>query len=398
MVNIAETLKIEIKKGYTAQVNLFHDMFNEELNSERMRDYMPIDSHRRVFEEISKGLIAKDNKRCYVLYGSYGTGKSHLCLMFANYLTMNSEDSVMADFFNNYKEKAIEDDKTGNNDEIERKIMELSNIRKNKKKYLIALCEDSPKDNFMEIVLKGINKAFVREKLDINEFDSIYLEAIRKIEYFEKIESEGGKRFFSELKQEISKKMPGKDVEGLKKKLKEYDSEALKIFKDIHKEITAADFIFDKDNLVDIIQNTVKSNVFKEKFDGLLILFDEFDNVIRSSKFDTDVFRKFGEYCAASIMDGTPVIFLSTIHKNFLSYKSQYNEEEFKVISARVKDISMTTNGFEDIISAIIVPDKDTKGWSEYIEGNNKTFKDLTNIVSGMQLFNWLKAKNWKKK
>src|SRR5690349_6313754 len=98
---IGEMIKIEA--GYTSYVDLGLELFDDAKNIGRMERYRPIKSHRQAFGELAKSLNMKD-KRCYLLTGSYGTGKSHLSLMFANYLQTPASAKPMPAFFANYRE------------------------------------------------------------------------------------------------------------------------------------------------------------------------------------------------------------------------------------------------------------------------------------------------------
>src|SRR5579872_4484666 len=95
---IREIVKVE--GGYTSYVDLRLEMFDDSRNMGRMERYRPITSHRHAFQALAKSLQIKDG-RCYLLTGSYGTGKSHLCLMFANYLQTPARVAPMPSFFQN---------------------------------------------------------------------------------------------------------------------------------------------------------------------------------------------------------------------------------------------------------------------------------------------------------
>lgn len=94
---------IQINSGYTSYVDLNEEFFyyNEEKNLGRMERYMPIRAHRLAFEKIANAINPKD-RRFYFLSGSYGTGKSHLCLMLGNYFARQSNSLEMETFFRNY--------------------------------------------------------------------------------------------------------------------------------------------------------------------------------------------------------------------------------------------------------------------------------------------------------
>ena len=95
---------ITIQSGMASYVHLRKELFDPDTCSRRMASYKPIKSHREVFERIAKALDPKD-RRCYLLTGSYGTGKSHLCLMLANYFMHQSDVPELKEFFASYSDE-----------------------------------------------------------------------------------------------------------------------------------------------------------------------------------------------------------------------------------------------------------------------------------------------------
>ena len=82
MAKIKEVL--DIQRSYSTQVELRSEYFDLERREERMTHYKPIKAHRAAFERIAEGLYRQNNKRSYILSGSFGTGKSHLLMMAAS--------------------------------------------------------------------------------------------------------------------------------------------------------------------------------------------------------------------------------------------------------------------------------------------------------------------------
>jgi len=68
-----------------------------------MAMYRPTTSHRRAFKRLCRGLFHPSDKKFYLLTGSYGIGKSHLCLMPANFLSRSSSDPEVSGFYDNYE-------------------------------------------------------------------------------------------------------------------------------------------------------------------------------------------------------------------------------------------------------------------------------------------------------
>ena len=115
-----------------------------------------------------RALYPLDN-RVYFLTGSYGTGKSHLCLMLANYLSLKPNDVEMVCFFDNWRQRDPEG------------AEKLHNLR-GEGRYLLALCEYGGGDDFDSMVLRSIQTAIDREELQEAWLDTHYQEAVRQIE------------------------------------------------------------------------------------------------------------------------------------------------------------------------------------------------------------------------
>lgn len=395
MGKISEIVKINSVLG--SEVNLIEELFDVEKNSKRMVNYMPTKGHRDAFEKIVKGLYEVQDKRAYILNGSYGTGKSNLLLMIANYLMNNSDSEAITNFFKNYALRE-EDEKIGDYDteeEIENKKIEiikniniLKGLRKTNKPHFVALCKYDISGDFTEILLRAINEAFIRENLPVDKFDSIYNEAIRRIELWE----EKGIDFYKKLERKLEEEKFWR-VDDLKNKLSYIDSEALEVFKKIHKEIILTDFTYLRDNLSDIIEEIVSSDYFKERYSGFTIFFDEFGSILQNHNFNELVFQRFSEFCQNSLNEkNVPVLFIATTHKSFNSYGEYYAKDEFKKVSDRFNDVSLSTEGFENIISTIVQPDKKSDFWIKNIK-KSKIILNLSRKTTALRLFENLKGK-----
>ena len=378
---------IKIQGGYSAQVKLKAEFENRFQNIERMSSYMPIKSHRRAFEAIAEGAYMKNSKRCFVLSGSYGTGKSHLCLMAANYFESPSTTPEMDKYFQNYS--LSEEEEPTKKSEI------LKNLRKNGR-YLVAICDYELNTYFESVVLRAIKDACEREGIQQEEIDSHYLQALTKIEEWE---SSDNQYFHDELQKQLELNYPNWTINRLRKALKEFDRDGIDIFKEIHKKITTADFEYDKDNVVEIIKQLSNSETIKDKFDGIVILYDEFDYQLKNKRFNLNTFQSFAEMCAGSILNGFPIIFVSTIHRSFISYKSVYNAEDFGTVNDRIKEIELQTEGIEDIIAAIVLPQTSSALWQKEIVPNSGIFNQLAAQSKANKIFSWLdKGPKLKKK
>ncbi|WP_313638279.1 hypothetical protein, partial [Paenibacillus sp.] len=193
---------IEIKSAYSTQVNLREEYDDYKVNLERMERYMPIRSHRAAFEKITRALLDRDSKRFFLLTGSYGTGKSHLSLMLANYLTHPSTAPEIETFFENFAQMSEQDGELVND-------IEKWKIKRKNGKFLVCICDYDSDNSFTEIILKSIITALEREGIDSSQLATPYREAVRKIEEWKRLSDMGLKNFYSDFERSLTSKLPG---------------------------------------------------------------------------------------------------------------------------------------------------------------------------------------------
>ncbi len=239
---------IEIQAGYTSYVDLKLELFDTTSNAGRMSRYRPIASHRQAFQKLARSLNIKD-KRCYLLTGSYGTGKSHLCLMFANYLQTPAGEQPMPRFFENYAA-------------VDPQAAEELKAKRQTGRYLIALCDWGGKEDFNEVVLRAIDEALKREAFE-DSLDTPYLQARKKIGEWKNFTEAGDLkgRFYTDFERVLAERNPGQTSTSFEKRLANFDYTALEEFKRIHQEITTAPFVYDKSDLISILRSTLSSTL-----------------------------------------------------------------------------------------------------------------------------------------
>ena len=178
MAKIAEL--VEIKTGYANYVNLVQEFNDPDDNRGRMTQYMPIQSHRVTFDQISRMLLPLDN-RVYLLLGSYGTGKSHLCLMLANYLSRNTAEPEIQAFLANWEASQKRSQGQIGVQASEEASAETIRNRRGDGRFLVALAEYGAGDDFDTLVLRAIERACRREGFT-GFLDTHYNEAVRRLE------------------------------------------------------------------------------------------------------------------------------------------------------------------------------------------------------------------------
>jgi hypothetical protein len=373
---------VEIHSGYASAVDVRTEFLDPEKNFERITRYVPIKAHRDAIERIMKALFPKD-KRFYFLTGNYGTGKSHLCLMIANLFSNKSNSSELEGFFNNYAKVD------------ETKAKELKALRK-EGRYLVAICDFGNKDDFEEVLLQAIAKACEREEVGYF-MDTHFNEALRKIESWQK-SGKQQKRLpkLPAFTQELQEKHPEYTLKKLIEGLKDYREEAMMIFEEIYKNILDAEFTYEKSNLVEILKDLLSNPKFKEKYTGLLVIFDEFGYTLKDRRISLQICQSFAQLCAQGWRQAgkstAPVVFLATGHRPMKDYSRPEDKADFDVVADRVEEIGLTPEGMEKIIGAIVVPNRKSATWANQVAPNSDIFNTLIPECKRIAIFDQLDA------
>ncbi|MEI7988648.1 MAG: chitobiase/beta-hexosaminidase C-terminal domain-containing protein [Chloroflexota bacterium] len=377
---------VQINSGYTSYVDIYEDYYDLVKNRGRMERYKPIAAHRQVFQNIANALNPLD-RRFYFLSGSYGTGKSHLLLMLANYFASPSDVPEMEAFFKNYE--------TAQNEVLlrpgevlkERRATSLKEARKSGC-YVVAICRNLSHD-FEGAMLRSLEEALQKDGSTFL-LDTHYSEALRRIKGWETRRAET--RFYTDFETAIRMSYPDWTINGLIDGLERYEEQALKAFKTCFHAVTDSDFTYQKDNLRDIITDFLKNPVFQEKYKGIVFIYDEFGDAIDAGRVNYTTLLDFAQYCASSTLEkGGTVLFIGAGHMAFRNHGTIGNLNA-ETLEARVTEIGLQTQGMEDIISGIVQPKKESAAWLQYVQPQSGKFTWFSGECNRLRLFNWLPA------
>lgn len=347
---------IRTNPGYSAQVDLNLWFRNSAQNLATMRRYQPIASHRKAFEQVAGALDSKD-KRVYLITGNYGTGKSHLCLMLANYLAYQVDQPDLARFLENYagKDPAAAD---------------KLRARRRKGRYLVALCDYDSPDDFGEVVLRAVLDPLQEAGL-ADALDTPYEEAHRKLEQLEEEQKSGQAlvEYYGLFERQLPNYLAGVSMKAFKERLYPgMDRAALDVFKRMHQEILRTPFTYEAGNLSAILRSTLRSEAFGEKFEGIVVFWDEFGYALGDpNRLSLNIFQQFAQLCAEFDPTRGKLIFVATAHKDFSAYAPAWAAEDYSKISDRVERVNLLPEGLEDVIGAIVSPDKAHPLWQKEI-------------------------------
>jgi hypothetical protein len=355
---------IEIKVGYANYVNLVDEFADPDRNRARMEGYMPISSHRVAFERLAHLCLPNDN-RVYLLLGTYGTGKSHLLLMLANYLARAKHEIEMTLLKNNWTKQDA--------DQAE-KLMGW----RGQGRYLVALADFGKGGSLESMVLRAIAAACAREEYD-GLLRTHYGAAADQLRHWRQQQAQGGPAgALSDFSAKLEALYPATTLDGLIQGLERYDAEALEQFRRVYHDALGVAFQLDADNLVDILESFMAQAAFRERYRGLVILADEFGYVLDHGDLDISVFHRFSELCRNGV-PGSTLAFIGTGHRASLqAYAGMgYAEADIAVLADRVEAVDLLSEGIEEIISAIVVPRRGSELWRELIQPESGTLNKL---------------------
>ena len=374
---------IRTNPGYSAQVDLNLWFRDSNQNLATMRRYKPIASHRKAFEKIAGALDAKD-KRVYLVTGNYGTGKSHLCLMLANYFAYRSNQPDVAQFLENYGE---EDPATA----------DKLRARRHKSRYLVALCNYDSTDDFGEVVLRAVLDPLQEAGLS-DALETPYEQARRKLEQLEE-EGKSGQAlvdYYGLFERQLPTHLSGVSMNAFKERLYPgMDRTTLDVFKRLHQEILRTPFTYEAGNLSAILRSTLKSEAFQEKFEGIVVFWDEFGYTLGDpNRLSLNVFQQFAQLCAEFDPTRGKLIFVATSHKDFAAYAPAWATEDYSKVGDRVERVNLLPEGLEDVIGAIVSPDKAHRLWQKQVYPRaNPIWSQWVPTCKNSGIFEWLVGK-----
>lgn len=374
---------IQTTSGYSAQVDLKLWFSDSAKNLATMRRYKPTISHRRAFEQVTPALDSKD-KRVYLITGNYGTGKSHLCLMLANYFAYPASQPEIAQFLSNY---AKEDEDAANR----------LRARRQKGRYLVAMCDFGSTDDFDVVVLRAVLAALEDAGLS-DALQTPYNEAHRKLAQLE-AEHETGESlvdFFGLFEKQLPLYMAGTTMKAFKKKLYPgMDRTALDAFKRMYQDILRAPFTYEASNLSAILQSTLASPAFQDAYQGIVVFWDEFGYTLANpNRLSINVFHQFAQLCTEYDPSRGKLIFIATAHKDFSAYAPAWAAADYAKLSDRVTRVNLLPEGLEDVVGAIVSPNREHTLWQDAVLPQAKSiWSQWVPACKNSGAFEWLVGK-----
>ncbi len=249
--------RLVTKRGqYKYSVNICFDLRDEE----RITGFIPNVTTTEIFREYLGGMIRGNSDiHSRILYGSYGTGKSHLLTVMCAVL---GHINIKGEGFKNFTSLIAKYDK-----EL---AADIRKFAKEKKPYLVVPVY-SDYDDFGKCISLSLKKELDRNNIQVT-FKGFFDEALALVKKWK-----AGKESLSRL-EEVCKKQKT-TVEDLVKGLSTYDSSYEKIFNKIYSGMSyGAAFNSTSGNLIDNMNYA--NEAIKDKYRGIVLVFDEFGRYV----------------------------------------------------------------------------------------------------------------------
>lgn len=348
------TKLISKKKQYKYSVNICFDLRDEE----RMADFIPNVTTTEIIREYLGGIISGNTDiHSRILYGSYGTGKSHLLTVVSAILGQINTDSKgfksFAQLISKYDKELASD---------------IKKFVKEEKPYLVVPVYSDYAD-FGKCIIFSVKKELERNNISVC-FKGFYDEALELVEKWITGE-ESSVRLSEECKKQKI------NVVDLKKGLSTYDIAYEKIFNVIYTGMSyGAVFNSTAGSVIDNLN--VANHAIQDKYRGIVLIFDEFGRYVEDygENLKVKTIQDLAEYCDHS--DYYNYLILVS-HKQLSMYTETMKKsisDEWKKVEGRFKPTSINIK-YDQCLSLIghIIPK--TTQWKDFKELNEKHLNEL---------------------
>lgn len=350
------TKLISKKKQYKYSVNICLDLRAEE----RLADFIPNLTTTEIIREYLGGIIRGNaDTHSRILYGSYGTGKSHLLTVMSAIL---GHINISGKGFKSFTRLIANYD--------EELAMDICTFATEEKPYMVVPVY-ADYDDFGKCITFSLKKELEKNNISVC-FKGYYDEALFLLEKWME-----GEESSLRLEEECSKQKV--KVKDLQKGLSTYNSSYEKVFNTIYAGMTyGAVFNNTAGNLIDNLN--AANEAIKDQFRGIVIIFDEFGRYVEDygETLKVKTVQDLAEYCDHSDYDNY-VILVS--HKALSLYTSSMKKsisDEWKKVEGRFKPTSINIK-YDQCLSLIghIIPK--TAQWKNF---KTKFEKELNNLYN----------------
>lgn len=333
------TLPVDFKPS----VQLPNDFYDEAINAQLLANFLPTEQSISLLREIAQSMHPNSNVRARILHGTFGTGKSDLLLMLANYYLHDIDSAIMEKLYSRIRD-------------VNAGVWEnIRNQRRDRKPFLIVLLQANAERPFSGFVLHGLHRALSRAGLTHLMSETKYAAATKKIYEWQQHYPDIYARFERLLQENESK-----EIISL---IAELDSASADLvfqaFERTFHKTTGTEFnIFEYDEPYKTYKQVARALVRQGTHSGILIVIDEFTALLRRFARSSDahaealVLQNLAE--AATSSDKDQLHFLVAGLEPFASAANQTDssgiDKIIEQIGGRFKHFALEVQGSEDLL------------------------------------------------
>ena len=349
-----------IQEGeYTYSANIQFDIENDRKLQRFIPNETTVDLLREYFIDITRSAPAHHAR---ILYGSYGTGKSHFLTVLSLLLSKSFTDGIA---YNSFLERIQQHD-------VNLSIDINNYISDSTKKPFLVVPIVFDFEDFDRCIYFSLNKKLesIGKKV---RFKTFYDQALLLLEQWKEHEESKGRLIDACKKASVS-------LLTLEKKLRSFDKKAEVAFQKVFSEMTfGVKYIYEVSNLTETLDQA--SQAISNEFSGIIFIFDEFGRYIEDNikRIKVKSIQDLAEYCDHS--EGNNHIILVS-HKEISQYTQRVSKNiaaEWKKVEGRYK--ATPINDKQDqclsLIQNILV--KDPNIWNVFCD---RFSPDLNNMYS----------------
>lgn len=350
------TKLISKKKQYKYSVNICFDLRSEE----RLADFIPNVTTTEIIREYLGGIIRGNaDTHSRILYGSYGTGKSHLLTVMSAVL---GHINTRGKGFKSFTQLVSHYDK-----EL---AADITRFAREDQPYLVVPVY-SDYDDFSKCITFSLKRELERCGIEAS-FKGYYDEALALVDKWL-----DGEESSARLEEECAKQKI--TVKDLRKGLATYEVAYEKLFNTVYSGISyGAQFNSTAGNLIDNMN--VANQAIQGKYKGIVLIFDEFGRYVEDygEVLKVKAIQDLAEYCDHSDYDNYLIL---VSHKQLSLYTRSMKKsisDEWKKVEGRFKPTSINVK-YDQCLSLIghIIPKTDR--WETFKAANEKQLNDLYN-------------------
>ena len=342
------------RKQYKYSANIRLDIKNDS----KLAEFIPNSTTIEILKDYLYGILNPGNKvHSRILYGSYGTGKSHLLTVICDILGQLHIDGE------GYKTFIESISYYG--DELPQALEEF--VKESKPFLVVPVYTDF--DSFEKCITFSLKKELEKNNIDIC-FKSYFDEAIDLLYKWQENDDS------NERLKEVSKREKVK-INELLIGLKNFDSEYEKKFDLIFKGMSyGGSFVSTAGNLLDNIE--LANTVIADSYRGIVFIFDEFGRYVEDygESIRVKAIQDLAEYCDHSDYEDYLIM---VSHKQLSLYTEKFSKsvnEEWKKIEGRFNATSINTK-YDQCLSLIshIIPK--TVEWKKFAKKYKKQLEQI---------------------